>query len=40
VDVFAYFNNDFEGHAVEDARWLRDRLQSGSHVPRTGRAPA
>jgi uncharacterized protein YecE (DUF72 family) len=27
VDVFAYFNNDFEGHAVADAHWLRDRLQ-------------
>jgi uncharacterized protein YecE (DUF72 family) len=26
VDVHAYFNNDFQGHAVEDARWLRDRL--------------
>jgi uncharacterized protein YecE (DUF72 family) len=39
VDVFAYFNNDFEGHAVEDARWLRDRLAPGSDVPRTGTAP-
>jgi uncharacterized protein YecE (DUF72 family) len=26
VDVYAYFNNDYHGHAVEDARWLRDRL--------------
>jgi uncharacterized protein YecE (DUF72 family) len=26
VDVFAYFNNDYEGHAVHDARWLRTRL--------------
>jgi uncharacterized protein YecE (DUF72 family) len=25
-DVFAYFNNDYEGHAVADALWLRDRL--------------
>ena len=25
-DVYAYFNNDYEGNAVEDARWLRDRL--------------
>ena len=25
-DVFAYFNNDYEGHAVRDARWLADRL--------------
>jgi uncharacterized protein YecE (DUF72 family) len=28
-DVFAYFNNDYEGHAVEDARWLRRRLLAG-----------
>jgi uncharacterized protein YecE (DUF72 family) len=26
TDVYAYFNNDFEGHAVRDAAWLRDRL--------------
>jgi len=26
TDVFAYFNNDYEGHAVTDARWLRERL--------------
>ncbi len=26
VDVYAYFNNDFEGHAFADAKWLRDRL--------------
>jgi uncharacterized protein YecE (DUF72 family) len=26
-DVYAYFNNDYEGHAVKDARWLRDRLE-------------
>jgi len=25
-DVFAYFNNDFDGHAVADARWLRNRV--------------
>ena len=25
-DVYAYFNNDFDGHAVTDARWLADRL--------------
>ncbi len=25
-DVYAYFNNDYEGHAVQDARWLRERL--------------
>jgi uncharacterized protein YecE (DUF72 family) len=26
TDVYAYFNNDFEGHAVVDAEWLRTRL--------------
>ena len=26
TDVFAYSNNDYEGHAVADARWLRRRL--------------
>jgi uncharacterized protein YecE (DUF72 family) len=26
VDVYAYFNNDYEGHAVADASWLADRL--------------
>ncbi len=25
-DVYVYFNNDYEGHAVHDARWLADRL--------------
>ena len=25
-DVYAYFNNDDSGFAVEDARWLADRL--------------
>lgn len=25
-DIYAYFNNDWWGHAVTDARWLRDRL--------------
>ena len=28
-DVYAYFNNDHDGHAVTDARWLRDRLAGG-----------
>ena len=27
-DVYAYFNNDWYGHAVEDATWLRDRLHA------------
>ncbi|MGZ6999168.1 MAG: DUF72 domain-containing protein [Acidimicrobiia bacterium] len=26
VDVYAYFNNDFGGHAFTDARWLSERL--------------
>jgi uncharacterized protein YecE (DUF72 family) len=26
ADVYAYFNNDYEGHAAADAAWLRDRL--------------
>ena len=25
-DVYAYFNNDWHGAAVADAKWLRDRL--------------
>lgn len=25
-DVYAYFNNDWDGNAVADARWLRDRI--------------
>jgi uncharacterized protein YecE (DUF72 family) len=26
--VYAYFNNDWHGHAVDDAVWLRERLAS------------
>lgn len=26
IDVWAYFNNDHEGHAVADAEWLQDAL--------------
>jgi uncharacterized protein YecE (DUF72 family) len=26
VDVFAYFNNDWEGFAIENARYLKKRL--------------
>lgn len=26
ADLFAYFNNDVHGHAVNDARWFRDRV--------------
>ena len=34
-DVFAYFNNDFEGHAAKDATWLRRRLVdvTGTRLP-------
>jgi uncharacterized protein YecE (DUF72 family) len=28
VDVFAYFNNDWEGFAVRNALWLRNRLSA------------
>jgi uncharacterized protein YecE (DUF72 family) len=27
-DIYAYFNNDYRGFAVDDARWLCDRLTS------------
>jgi uncharacterized protein YecE (DUF72 family) len=27
-DVYGYFNNDHEGHAVSDAQWLKERLSS------------
>jgi uncharacterized protein YecE (DUF72 family) len=30
VDVYAYFNNDYEGHAVADARRLRELLAPAS----------
>jgi uncharacterized protein YecE (DUF72 family) len=26
IDVYAYFNNDWQGHAIHDARWLRDAV--------------
>ena len=26
VEVYAYFNNDWEGFAVDNARWLKQRL--------------
>ena len=31
-DVYAYFNNDWYGHAVEDATWLKHRLQADRRV--------
>jgi uncharacterized protein YecE (DUF72 family) len=39
IDVYAYFNNDFEGHAVADARWLRDRLEPTDDRVRRSAAP-
>jgi uncharacterized protein YecE (DUF72 family) len=30
VDVYAYFNNDYNGDAVRDAQWLRARLSRGA----------
>jgi len=37
-DVYACFNNDNSGFAIEDARWLADRLRTRSGL--TGRSPA
>ena len=31
-DVYAYFNNDWHGHAVDDATWLRDRLDDRTSI--------
>jgi uncharacterized protein YecE (DUF72 family) len=31
ADVYAYFNNDWDGHAVADARWLAARLAPDRH---------
>ncbi len=30
LDAYAYFNNDWHGHAVTNATWLRDRLDEGA----------
>lgn len=38
-DVFAYFNNDYQGFAVKDARWLADRLGADRPERSSGRAP-
>ena len=27
IDIYAYFNNDWEGHALRNATWLKARLQ-------------
>jgi uncharacterized protein YecE (DUF72 family) len=36
-DVYCYFNNDYEGHAVADARWLAARLGDAGAASVTGR---
>jgi uncharacterized protein YecE (DUF72 family) len=33
TDVFAYFNNDYDGHAMADARWLRSQLAGHAVAP-------
>jgi uncharacterized protein YecE (DUF72 family) len=33
ADVYAYFNNDYEGFAVTDAAWLRGRLGARPTAP-------
>ena len=35
VDVYAYFNNDFDGHAFTDATWLAHHLSSTTRASRT-----
>jgi uncharacterized protein YecE (DUF72 family) len=35
VDVYAYFNNDWEGYAIENALWLAERLGRPVQAPRT-----
>ena len=35
TDVYAYFNNDYDGHAVADATWLAGRLPEPGHVTAT-----
>ena len=32
VDVFAYFNNDWEGYAIDNASVLRNMLQRPAHI--------
>jgi len=38
-DVFVYFNNDWEGFAVENAEQLRDALAVAPAYARSSRAP-
>jgi uncharacterized protein YecE (DUF72 family) len=33
TDVYGYFNNDYDGDAVLDAQWLRDRLDARRPLP-------
>lgn len=32
-DVYAYFNNDYDGHAVADALWLTKSLERAANTP-------
>jgi uncharacterized protein YecE (DUF72 family) len=36
TDVYAYFNNDYEGHAVDDATWLGERLGARAGMATSG----
>jgi len=40
IDVYAYFNNDHEGHAVQDATWLSRRLGGVTAEARARRGSA
>ena len=40
VEVFAYFNNDWEAFAVHNARWMGRRLGVGPALPRPPVSPA
>lgn len=33
IDVYAYFNNDYGGSAVTDAKWFRQRLEAVPYRP-------
>jgi uncharacterized protein YecE (DUF72 family) len=39
-DVYCYFNNDYEGHAVTDAAWLAAALEPSGAVRRPRPAPS
>jgi uncharacterized protein YecE (DUF72 family) len=39
ADIYAYFNNDYSGFAVQDALWLEHRLRDSSRDRATAAAP-